>query len=88
MATGWATWRSWARRRPRCTPRWGASHGPLGSTCSSPSGKRAGTQFELLKAAAVREAAGGVAILVKGSRSMQMERVVEALCAKGDGDAL
>ena len=44
--------------------------------------------IEPLQLAAAREASGGVAILVKGSRSMQMERVVAALCVEGNRDAL
>jgi UDP-N-acetylmuramoyl-tripeptide--D-alanyl-D-alanine ligase len=44
--------------------------------------------LEALTKAAAREADGGAAILVKGSRFMQMERVANALAANGDGHAV
>ena len=44
--------------------------------------------LEALTKAAAREAEGGAAILVKGSRFMQMERVADALAANGDGHAV
>jgi UDP-N-acetylmuramoyl-tripeptide--D-alanyl-D-alanine ligase len=44
--------------------------------------------IEALRAAARAEAAAGAAILVKGSRSMQMERVADALAGEGGGHAL
>jgi UDP-N-acetylmuramoyl-tripeptide--D-alanyl-D-alanine ligase len=43
---------------------------------------------DALTRAARREADGGAAILVKGSRFMRMERVADALAGKGDGDAV
>ena len=43
---------------------------------------------EALTKAAQREAAGGAAILVKGSRFMRMERVADALAGSGDGHAV
>ena len=44
--------------------------------------------IESLTKAAAREAGAGAAILVKGSRFMQMERVADALAANGDGRAV
>ncbi len=44
--------------------------------------------IDALTKAAQREAAGGAAILVKGSRFMRMERVADALAGKGDGHAI
>jgi UDP-N-acetylmuramoyl-tripeptide--D-alanyl-D-alanine ligase len=44
--------------------------------------------IDSLTKAAAREAGAGAAILVKGSRFMQMERVADALAANGDGRAL
>ncbi|HEX7465373.1 MAG TPA: cyanophycin synthetase, partial [Usitatibacter sp.] len=44
--------------------------------------------IDALTKAAQREAAGGAAILVKGSRFMRMERVADALAGKGDGHAV
>jgi UDP-N-acetylmuramoyl-tripeptide--D-alanyl-D-alanine ligase len=44
--------------------------------------------LESLTKAAARESAAGAAILVKGSRFMQMERVADALAANGDGRAV
>jgi len=52
---------------------------------------KGGAHFEDIDAltkAALREAAGGAAILVKGSRFMRMERVADALAGKGSGHAV
>jgi UDP-N-acetylmuramoyl-tripeptide--D-alanyl-D-alanine ligase len=46
------------------------------------------TDVDSLRKAAAREAAAGAAILVKGSRFMQMERVADALATPGGGHAV
>jgi UDP-N-acetylmuramoyl-tripeptide--D-alanyl-D-alanine ligase len=51
-------------------------------------GARHFDDIEALREAARAEAAAGAAILVKGSRFMQMERVADALAGEGGGHAL
>lgn len=64
--------------------------GPQSARAASAFGA-AGRHFddlEALRAAALEEARAGATLLVKGSRSMRMERVADALSAGGASDAL